>query len=79
MGTSGARKSFDETYEAYRQLRNVIDEHDKVTTTNRLDESLKVWAYWSITDVKTKARAEAGAELSTPAGRTVEKMRAFIE
>ena len=43
MGTSGARKTFDETYEAYRQLRNLIDEHDKVTPSGRLDESLKVW------------------------------------
>ena len=79
MGTAGARKTFDETYEAYRQLRNLIDEHDKVTTSNRLDESLKVWAYWSITDAKTKARAEARAELSTPSARSVDKMRAFIE
>ena len=79
MSTSGARKTFDETYDSYRQLRDLIDEHDKVTTSNRLDESLKVWACWSITDVKTKARAEARAELSMPAGRTVEKMRAFTE
>ena len=45
MGTAGARKMFDDFFDAYQQLRDLIDKHDKVTTSNRLGESLKVKAY----------------------------------
>ena len=40
---------------------------------------MKVWAYWSVTDPKTKVRAEARADLSTPTILSVDKLKIFAE
>ena len=79
IGQRGASKTFEDTVVEYRKVRRIIEEHDKITAGNKIDMSLKMWVYWNVTDMKTRSRMEARAELSSPASRTPEKLQSFIE
>ena len=79
IGQKGASKTFEETVTEYRRVRRIIEEHDKITTGNKIDMSLKMWIYWNVTDYKTRARIEARVDLSAPSSRTPEKLQTFID
>ena len=75
VGQKGASKTFEDTVVEYRKVRRIIEEHGKITAGNKIDMSLKMWVYWNVTDIKTRAMMEKRGERKKREKRDKRKKR----